>query len=388
MIIKKTKSIKFILILSVITQIALNMAHPVTPLMIRELELPSAMFGIFFATMSVGTFLFSPVWGKLSDTRGRKKFMIAGVLGYGLSQLGFGFSSNEAVIVVFRFLGGAFVVSYLTVIIAYLSDLTTKENRLKIMTYFAATTTIGAALGSLLGGVIGNTNYKITFLVQFIICMCIAFVMWVYFEETIKSKEDKGNVKVKKLMPSFNKGLLNGMLLMVMIQVGIFYFSSTSYNSSINYYIESVLNLPPTANGVYMAITGILGFSANLLITPILGKYVGEDKSFKYLTIVIAAFLGIAAFSNSIIIFFVFMALFVCGSSMYVPIQQNIITKLAKDNYGEVVGIQNSFKAIGMICGSLFSGFIFDYGNRLPFAVASIFLVLGFVVLFFRYKKV
>ena len=46
---------------------------------------------------------------------------------------------------------------------AYLADVTTKETRIKYITYYAAANTIGSALGSLLGGIIGNNNYKIHF---------------------------------------------------------------------------------------------------------------------------------------------------------------------------------------------------------------------------------
>ncbi|MGL4774049.1 MAG: MFS transporter [Clostridium sp.] len=387
MSLRKTKSLKIILLLCAITNMALNMAHPVTPMLIRELALPSIMFGVFFATMSIGNFIFSPVWGKLSDSRGRIKFLVIGILGYGISQLGFGFSSNQGIIVLFRFLAGAFVISYLTVIIAYISDLTTKSNRLKIMTYFTAATTIGSALGSLFGGVIGNSNYKITFLVQFIICVLISAFIYFGLNETIVSKKERGKVTFKALIPSINRDVLNGVLLMTMIQVTIFYFSSTSYNSSINYYIESVLSLPPTVNGIYMAIVGIFGFGANLLITPILGRKLGEEKAFKLITLTIGLLLGIAVLFDSVLIFFIFMALFVCGCSIYIPIQQNIITKLAKNNYGEIVGIQNSAKAVGMIGGSLFSGFIFDYGSKLPFLAASILLIIGFVVLNIKSKR-
>ncbi len=48
------------------------------------------------------------------------------------------------------------------------------------------------------------------------------------------------------------------------------------------------------------------------------------------------------------------------------------------DNYGEVMGIQGSFKALGMVSGSLISGFIFDYGNKLPFIIGGISSLIAF----------
>ena len=42
------------------------------------------------------------------------------------------------------------------------------------------------------------------------------------------------------------------------------------------------------------------------------------------------------------------------------------------------MGIQGSFKALGMVSGSLISGFIFDYGNKLPFIIGGISSLIAF----------
>ena len=68
---------------------------------------------------------------------------------------------------------------------------------------------------------------------------------------------------------------------------------------------------------------------------------------------------------------FMFIMVFVGSSALVTPIQQSIVSKLAKDNYGEIMGIQGSYKAIGMIVGSLASGFILDIGNKLPFILSG-----------------
>lgn len=283
----RKKSMKTVVVLTIITTMVCNMAHPVTPMVIKTLKLPSYMFGIFFAAMSIGNFLCSPIWGKLSDKMGRRKFLIIGILGYGVSQLGFGYSTNPIIIVIYRFLGGAFVVSFLTVILAYIADITDKEKRLKGMMYYGAASTIGSALGSLLGGIIGNNNYKIAFL-------------------------------------------------------------------------------------------------TNLLLTPVVGKRLGELKGLKIMTLLLSVSMAIASISTSNIIFFIFIIAFVSSASIYLPLQQNIISKLSVNNHGEVAGIQNSSRAIGMIIGSLYSGFIFDLGNKLPFLTVSIVTMISFVILQFR----
>ncbi|MGG7177598.1 MFS transporter [Clostridium paraputrificum] len=380
----RQKSMKYVIVLTLITHILLSMAHPVTPMLIKENNLPSYLFGIFFAAMSIGNFIFSPIWGKLSDSNGRIGYLILGIIGYGVSQIGFGYSSNPIIIVIFRFIGGASVISFLTVILAYIADITDEKGRLKGMTYYAAASTVGSALGSLLGGLIGNSNYRITFLTQFIMSIVISLLYYFFLEETINKQSKKEKDENKKIKKSV---VINSKVILVMTLVSIFYFATTSYNSSINYFIESVLNLPPKVNGIFLAIAGIMGFFTNLLITPLLGKEFGELKSLKISLIAMALFIGLATFSSSNILFLLFIIIFVCSASVTLPLLQNIISKIGKKNNGQIAGIQNSCRAVGMIIGSLYSGFIFDIGNKLPFLTASLVIIIGIIYMSFISKK-
>lgn len=381
----RSKSLKTVTVLTALTYIVLNMAHPVTPMFITQNKLPSYLFGVFFAAMSIGNFIFSPIWGRLSDKGGRIKFMILGILGYGISQVGFGFSSNSIIIVFWRFIGGASVISFLTVILAYIADITDEEGRLKGMTYYAAASTFGGAIGSLLGGVVGNNNYKITFSVQFVLSIVICILFYLFLEETVTNKNIEKVEKEKMYSKSINS--LNPKVVFIMSQVVVFFFAVTSYNSSINYYIESVLSLPPTVNGIFLAIAGIFGFLINIFFTGKLAKRFGEVKALRISGISMALCIGGATLFNLVPLFFLFILLFVGSSAVYQPMLQNIISKVSNKDNGKIAGIQNSARAIGMIIGSLYSGFIFAYGSKLPFLTASIVILIGYLIFKLGYKK-
>ena len=351
---QKNKSLIFIIVLNMFSSLAFNMAHPVTPMFINKLGLPTFMFGLFFATMSVGNFIGSPLFGSLSDKKGRIKFLILGAIGYG--------------------------VSYLTTSMAYLTDITTKENRTKYITYYAAANTIGSSLGSLLGGVLGKNNFKYTFFSQFILCLILGILVYFLLEEP---KKEKTSINLKSHI--YNKNnylkLLNKNLVIMFIIVITFYFASTSYNSTINYYIEDVLNLPPTFIGSFLALVGIIGFIINLIFTPLLGKLFREINVFKTITLCIIVSLFLMVISNNVILFLTYAVIFTSFASIHIPLQQSIITKLSQKNYGSIMGIFNSSKAIGQVTGSLTAGFIFDIGNKLPFLISAILVFISFIVL-------
>lgn len=378
----KNKSLIFIILLTMFSSLTFNMAHPVTPMFINKLGLPTFMFGLFFAAMSIGNFIGSPLFGSLSDKKGRINFLILGAIGYGLSQLGFGFNTNPFIILIFRFTGGFFVVSYLTTSLAYLTDITTKENRTKYITYYAAANTIGGSLGSLLGGVIGNSNFKYTFFLQFILCMILGILAYLLLEEPQKANSSTSSKSYNFKKVNYSN-ILNKNLIIMFIVVIAFYFASTSYNSTINYYIEDVLKLPPTFIGVFLAFVGIVGFIVNLIFTPLLAKHFKEINLFKVITICITLSLILMVISNNVILFLTCAVIFASFATIHIPLQQSIITKLSKENYGSLMGIFNSSKAVGQVTGSLSAGFIFDLGNKLPFLLSAIIVSIAFVILLY-----
>ena len=167
----------------------------------------------------------------------------------------------------------------------------------------------------------------------------------------------------------------------MLLLVTAFYFASTSYNSSINYYIEDVLNLPPTFIGGFLAVVGILGFIANLTFTPLLAKHFKEVNVCKVITLCLSISLSLMVLFKNTTLFLTFAIIFTTFASIHIPLQQSIITKLSKGNYGSLMGVLNSSKAIGQVTGSLLAGFIFDLGNKLPFLISALIILIAFIIM-------
>jgi len=373
------KSIIKILIFNFLTMATFNFAHPVTPTLINVLGLPTYTFGVFYSTMAIAQFVMSPIWGSMSDYKGRKKILVIGLIGYGISQLGFGYSTNEVAIILFRILAGGLSVGYITVSTAYISDVSSKEERIKYLSYNTAATSIGGSLGALIGGFIGVYQYKYAFLAQCISSILLAILVSILIKETVTEKKDNykmyfGHLNLRKSSIDLRSSIGIMMIVMTLITITV-----TSYSSTINYFLEDVANVSTTVNGIVMAAAGIIALFMNVVINPLLSKYFKEIK-----TLVISLLIaGISIILFSLLdgyLVLIFLVIFIASSALITPIQQSIVSKMAKDNYGEVMGIQGSFKALGMVSGSLMSGFIFDYGNKLPFIIGGIASILAFFI--------
>lgn len=376
-----------ILIINFITMSTFNLAHPVTPRLINELSLPSFMFGVLFSFMAIANYIMSPIWGSLSDYKGRKKFLIIGVLGYGISQLGFGISQNTTSILFFRLLAGGLAVSFITSSIAYLTDLTDDKNRVKFISFHTATMALGSSVGSFIGGIIGQNNYKYSFIAQFVLCLLIAVIIKLVIRDNKFCKEGKikisfGHLKLQNNLLSFKSTLSSMMMVITLLTI-----TTTMYNSTISYYVESVLKLPTSVNGLIMSIAGVVALCMNVFINPYIAKKFDLNKTIMTMFFITGISMVLASMASNLVTSAIFLLLFIIGSSLAIPMYQSIIVKMSDNNYGEIMGMQNSAKALGMIIGSLGAGFIFTIGEKLPFLVGGISSLIGLIILIKMFIK-
>ena len=103
--------------------VAANVVHPVEPAFYISLALPDWIFGVAFASMALGLFLFAPFWGLVSDRIGRVRTLSLTAVLYGLAQLAFLVSTTVPSIIVARFAAGATCAGFGVAAMAYVADI-------------------------------------------------------------------------------------------------------------------------------------------------------------------------------------------------------------------------------------------------------------------------
>ena len=111
--------------------------------------------GILGSLYAFLQFLFSPIWGALSDRIGRRRVLLITVAGTALSYLLWFFSGSFLLFVGARLIGGAFA-GNISVATAAVADVTTRENRSKGMGSIGIAFGIGFLFGPALGSIAAN----------------------------------------------------------------------------------------------------------------------------------------------------------------------------------------------------------------------------------------
>lgn len=391
----KKLSIPLFLTLFLTVSIATNFVHPITPTLFTQLNLPKHMFGTAFAMMATATFLFAPMWGKISDKFGKIPTMSVAILGYTLGQVIFGISGTSAGILLGRFVGGAFMGGFTVTSMAYIVDMTVPKNRAKYLTYLAVTQTMSGAMGYLIGGLIGNNSLVIPFIAQVIILVLGSAMMYILLAEPVRQIDTSAAIPKEATSINPFKALMDAgkvitiPMLVFLISVFVTSFASMAHDNAFNYYMKDALQFPPAYNGIVKAIIGVVGLTANFTINMWLSAHTNLRKSIIGVLSICAAVPFVCVFiSGGKIPFIIANIVFYAFNAMWLPMQQTLAAQdSGAQSSGTVAGLYTSAKSIGMIFGPLFAGFIYNVNPKAPFVTSGVAFAIAAVVCAVNYKQ-
>lgn len=386
----KKSPLVIILIFHAIFSVFANVVHPITPTMFTNLNFPDYMFGVAFAVMSLAVFLTSPLWGKLGDQLGHGKIFAVSLPFYAVAQMAFGLSHDMWTTIIARFFGGLTSGASVVCSMAYVINLSDDKNRGRYMTYYAAINSACSAFGYFLGGIIGNKSIMLVFMMQFAALVLAGFVAYFVLEDPVKENSKfTYNLEINPFSPFKElKGTLTTTLITFLAAVFLTSFATTSYDNAFNYYIKEALNLPSTYNGIIKAAIGIVTLIVNFTLNIYIVRKTNSRKSIIYVLFLCTISSLAVIFISDITPFFIANIIFFMFNAMYLPIQQElVIDGHDSKSSGIISGVFNSVRYAGMIFGSLFAGFIYMFGNKLPFISASVAFLLSVVISYKNYNQ-
>jgi DHA1 family tetracycline resistance protein-like MFS transporter len=148
-----TRSLLVLFAVIIMDLIGFGIVLPILPYYAKSLDTPPATLGLLLAAYPAFQFVFSPIWGRLSDRVGRKPVMLATILGSAGALALLGISDSLLGLFAGRILGGVFGAN-ISVATAYVADVTREEERTRWMGMVGACFAIGFVLGPALGGLL------------------------------------------------------------------------------------------------------------------------------------------------------------------------------------------------------------------------------------------
>lgn len=387
----KSTLIKFFII-NAFMSLSCNMVHPITPAFLTDLKLPDYTFGIAFAAMMTTNFILSPFWGTLSDSVGRLRITRITLIGYAFSQFLFMISGSVSMVLFSRLVSGVFAGGFTVCCTAYLADITDRKNRAKYMMYYVAFSSVSASLGYLLGGFIGDYSLQATFISQIVFLVITVLLYQIFLKDfTVKTE----NIQRAELFKAANpfvffiqaKQIMTAALFVFLITVFLTSFSMTDYDNALNFYIRQVFHFQPSYSGILKAVTGMIGLVANFTINQWLVKHTDGRRSMVMILFICGGTLLVSSQMVGLVPFLVWNTVFYCFNTMYLPIQQALVSEGQQESSGLLFGIFNSVKSLGSIGGALVAGFAYDIHHNLPFVIAGVLFFVSAALGIVNYRQ-
>ncbi len=366
--------------------LAANFAHPITPTIIKDLQLNDYMFGVALAMMQLANFLLSPFWGKINGYISSRVSLLIGCCGYGIAQIWFAFATTEFSIICARLLAGSFAGAIFVSFLTYVVNVSDAKDQARYLTYSATLSSVVSAFGYLIGGFLGEISIKGTFLIQAFIMIFIGIM---FFIVCVPDKHETEVLSGKQLAKDANplKAFLDCRQFMTIAFVTLFAinifinFGNTGFDQAFNYYLKDQLNLTSSYNGIIKATVGLVSFVSNMTICIWI---INRNKMKRSLVLLVTACtlasLG-AVFAPNIGLFIGFSILVYAGYSVSLPVLQNMVAKQADVKQKNLVmGFYNATKSLGSIVGSLTAGFIYSVNVKLPFILTAIVYGISIVI--------
>jgi DHA1 family multidrug resistance protein-like MFS transporter len=384
------KEIIIILILTLIQGIAHNLAHPITPSFVSYLGIDDVMFGIFFASMSLGIVLGAPMWGIISDKGHHKTWIVIGNIMYAIGQLIYGYSEDVTWMIFARIFSGIGAASGITIFAALILIYSKKDRVGRNLALFGGSLTLGASLGYFLGGqlsviqsVLNAPSYQYVFLIQSVLTLTYALLIFILVKNPTVNNETtyvpfyRHILSIFK-MPLYQWSFYIGLLFATM--------SFTFVSKYLDVYFRD-LGYDPNVLGTFVLFTGLISLITSLIIVPKLFKLKFKVTFFLLTLIGAVALWWTFQFTQILISLYTIFSIYIIVKTAHQPFEQSHISTFAKDDYGRVMGIRQLFIGLGMILGPILGSLIYANQRKLSFELASYLIVLSILLMMISIKK-
>ena len=345
----------------VVNMLGFGMIIPIIPFYIESFGASGSELGMLMASFAVMQFIFSPIWGSLSDRYGRKPFIVLGVVGNGIAMLFMGLSTQLWMLFASRALSGILSSATLPTAMAYIGDSTSDENRGGGMGVIGAAMGMGMVIGPGLGGWLAGSSLSMPFYVAAALSLvALIFVLLVLPESLPKDKRSTETGKIQgPRLGEMSKALFSpiGILL---VMAFILSFGLTNFESVFGLFSLERHGYGPQRVGTILTVIGLSSVLMQGVLTGPLTKRWGEVALLRISLIGSAIGFILMLMANNYVSVLITVTIFVLSNSLLRPVVSSLTSKRSTSGQGTAMGLNNSFMSLGRIAGPLWAGFIFD----------------------------
>ena len=366
----------FILMINMFIAIAsFGIVIPILPAYLKSIDQGGIAAGLMISIFAGAQLVMSPIAGKWADKYGRRIMIIAGLSGLALSMFVFYLSDSIGVLYVSRAIGGVGAALLVPAIFAYVADITTMEQRAKGNSLISAAMSLGIVVGPGIGGFLAEYGLKMPLLISALVGVVAVIFSTLVLKESkpsdVATPDGKSESMAKEIAQSFKKPYFVPLVITLVMSFGLL-----AYESVLGLFVDDQFAASPQDIAWMITATGIVSVIIQVFVVDKVVRRFGEIN-------VLRIFLGVAAFGfllsiliSSYAFFFVITMIIFLSTSILRPVLTTLISKLAGNEQGFAMGMNNAYMSIGNVLGPLPAGALYDVNIIYPFVLGLVVLVI------------
>ena len=343
------------------------------------------------AAFTLAQALATPIWGRISDAYGRRLVLILTMLGSAASYVLLAYADELWIVMLSRVLGGLMAGNVSTAF-AYVTDITTEENRSASLGKIGAAMGLGFIFGPAIGGLMAGAevetaNYVLPALAAAALSIVAVFGSILFLPESLSRSDRKPFKWSRAASPGGQEevslaGVNRQGLLKLFAAAMIFYTAMSQMESIFPLWANDLYDMGPRFIGGVFFYIGIIQVVMQAgMVGPLTSRF--GDRPVAIASGVFFA-LGLTALATLTARWQVWIALlpFGIGVGLFNPTVTSIVSKACSANErGAVMGKYQAASAWGRFFGPLWSGLMYSkISMAAPFASAAALMLPAIIL--------
>ncbi|MDG5816310.1 MFS transporter [Chitinispirillales bacterium ANBcel5] len=378
-----TRAVVILYIGIALAMVGYGIAIPLFPFYIESLGGRGIHLGLLVSVYGLMQLLFAPLWGSLSDTHGRKPFLLLGMLGLGTGMLLMGLATRLWMLYGAQVLAGALSCATFPAAMAMISDLYSDDKRSAAMGRVGGAAGLGVILGPGIGGVLAFSSLSVPFFIAAAFSFLTLAVMVVWLPESLeeKNRATKKNDKNWFFKVNFHTALVGPMAIGLIAAFAV-NFGKSGFTSVYGLFAWQRYGYGPAEVGLLLMIMSLMYAVAQGVLVGPLTKRFGEVTLIRLLFPVIALGFIVMLLATHTVTVILSISMFMLFIALLKPVALSYVSRQCCGNQGAAMGVAESFMSIGRIAGPLWAGFVFDININFPYLSIAAFFGLMFLMSF------
>lgn len=356
-----------------VDMIGFGIVLPLLPFYAESMGASPSEVTLIIASYSAMQLAAAPIWGRVSDRRGRRPLIIAGLFASAASYLIFGLAETLFVLLASRLTAGA-AGGTVSVAQAYVADFTEEDERAHGLGLIGAASGLGVMLGPAIGGYFSQWGLGMPGYVAAALCLLNGVVAIFFLPESpYESSPEEHDLGEAGTLAGWFRAMTGFPLSLLLVVYFLCISSFTAMTSVLALYVERVFAMDAADVGVLFTIAGGVTVLVRGGLVGRLVRKLGEPFTVRTGALLLAASLAAIPFLPNKWWLGLVVPGFATATGILFPSLASLVSRATdRRSQGSILGGSQVVGGMGRVLGPAGAGFLFqEIGIGSPFLIGA-----------------